>query len=176
VLISFIGFMGSGKSTLTRRISRMALLPVLDLDQLISERTGRSVADIFVAEGEAGFRRLEAETLRDLEVDETTLLACGGGLVETPECRRLLRDRGVVIWLDAPWSDLWDQLLLDDIDRPLLREMDRTGFAERYRQRRPIYAATADFRLRVGRSGVENLARQAMACSLFWSRNTESAS
>lgn len=174
--ISVIGFMCSGKTTLLRRISDLALLPVIDLDAEIARDAGAGIPEIFAAEGEAGFRRRELAALERIEVEETVLVDCGGGIVETAACVERLRASGVVLWLDAPWHLLWERLREGGGRRPLVGMLGREGLAALHGRRRPLYAAAADFRLRGDRLGLESLARQAMACSLFWSRNREAAS
>ncbi|HRX50674.1 MAG TPA: shikimate kinase [Candidatus Krumholzibacteria bacterium] len=169
--LSLIGFMGSGKSSVAAALAERAVADALDLDALIEARAGRSVAAVFDAEGEAGFRDLEAAVLADLPADEELILACGGGVVEREENRELLRRRGVVVWLDAPWEALLGRLEQVDLTaRPLLRDGDWARVEALYHRRRPLYARTAHFRLRCDRASADVVARRALACRLEWKR------
>jgi shikimate kinase len=171
---SFIGFMASGKTTLTARLRESTSRPTVSTDQLVVRKTGLSINEIFAREGEQAFRLLEMEILQDLDADRNLVVDTGGGLLESPESVSLLRDRGVVIWLDVPWDDIRARLRnSDDEERPLLKELGWPGLEHLYRRRRRLYAASADFRLVKGSGTVEHLARQAMLRSLLWQRRRE---
>ena len=66
LIISLIGFMGCGKSSVGRRLSQLLCCPFIDLDNVIEEREGRTIAEIFATKGEAGFRQLESQALQDI--------------------------------------------------------------------------------------------------------------
>ena len=97
-----VGFMGVGKTTVGREVASRLGLPFYDLDQLIEERAGESVAEIFARSGEGVFRTLESEALRDLLEREPGVIATGGGTFARAENRTLIRAAGVSVWLDAP--------------------------------------------------------------------------
>ena len=82
LIISLIGFMGCGKSSVGRRLSQLLCCPFIDLDDVIEEREGRTIAEIFAAEGEAGFREIELESL---------LTVVEGGCSKTESLPRLRR-------------------------------------------------------------------------------------
>jgi shikimate kinase len=94
--------MGSGKSTVGKKVAKLLDRPFVDADVALVERTGRTVAEWF-ADGEAAFRRAEADLLAALlEADEPTVIAAGGGVVVVDENRKRLREPGVtVVLLDA---------------------------------------------------------------------------
>ena len=171
---SFIGFMASGKSTLTRRLQNTTSRPAVFLDEVIEEEAGRSIADIFAAEGEDAFRKMELAALSGLNPRRNLLLDTGGGIVQTPPAVDLLRARGVVIWLDVSWDVVRSRLKADSAGRrPLVEVLGWAGVEELFRARRPLYAAAADFRLRAHDLDVEQLARIAMLRSLIFSRRRE---
>jgi shikimate kinase len=94
-----VGLMGAGKSTVGRKLAEMAGLPFVDLDEEITTRTGRSIADVFHADGESEFRRLEAEATAALNPgDEGLIVAAGGGWMANRAARTALRD-AVIVWL-----------------------------------------------------------------------------
>lgn len=101
--IILVGFMGSGKSTIGRELSKLLSYPLVDTDQQIVDQEKLSVADIFSLNGEEYFRNCESEVLRQLIDQHTThhIIATGGGLPMRPENQALLRQLGYVVWLDA---------------------------------------------------------------------------
>lgn len=98
--IAFIGFMGAGKSTIARRIAEHYNLNLVDTDSIIEQEEGMAISEIFEKKGEGYFRRLETEVLaRALESSVPSVIACGGGIVITPENRRLLEQHACVVYL-----------------------------------------------------------------------------
>ena len=149
-----VGPMGAGKTTVGRQIAELFRMPFLDLDHEIEERTGAAVSLIFELEGEPGFRRRERAMLGDIVTRSGIVLATGGGAVLDADNRRLLQQRGFVIWLD-PAVDAQLARLERDRQRPLLRAPDRRERLERLAiERNPLYAGIAD--LRVSSSGAGN--------------------
>jgi shikimate kinase len=99
--------MGSGKTAVGRRVAERLGRPFVDTDRMVEEEAGSPVADIFAAEGEAGFRRREAEVVsRTLAGEMPAVIAFGGGAVLDPTTRKLARQSGLVVWLQAPASEL----------------------------------------------------------------------
>lgn len=142
--------MGSGKTTLGRRVARVLGLDFLDCDEEIEQHTGASVNLIFDIEGEAGFREREARMLTSLARRNGVLLATGGGAVLREANRELLRRRGLVVWLHTTVDQQLERLRLDR-QRPLLQTPDRRERLEALAaERDPLYAEAAhlDFRPR----------------------------
>ena len=166
---TFIGFMGSGKTTVARRLETGTKRPRLSLDQLISDQAGLSIVEIFARRGEGAFRELELAALQEAQTQGDLILDPGGGIVETPACTALLRRRGVVIWLDCSWETARSRLLQDDeVSRPLLQRLGGAGLETLFRRRRLLYARAAHFRLFSDRETLDDLARKAMLWSLLW--------
>ena len=166
--------MASGKSSVTRRLQSATNRPVISLDQQIEQKTGISVARIFAEQGEAAFRQLETETLAELDAERPLAIDTGGGIVQSPVAVQLLRSRGVVIWLDAPWEFLRARLKdSDQTTRPLIDRLGWAGLEELFRRRRCLYAAAADFRLRSDQGTVDEIAHKAMLRSLQWERRCD---
>ena len=171
---SFIGFMASGKSTLTRRLQTTTNRPAVFLDEVIVKQAGCSIAEIFASAGEDSFREMELAALAGLNPERNLVLDTGGGIVQTPVAVDLLRKRGVVIWLDASWDVIRARLKADTPgERPLVQRLGWAGIEQLFRERRPLYAAAADFRLRTADMAVEQLARVSMLRSLIWSRRRD---
>ncbi len=142
--IFLIGPMGSGKTTLGRRIAPRFDLEFVDLDEELERRCGVEVAVIFDIEGEQGFREREGRLLAEIAQTPGQLVATGGGSVLAPANRGVIRDSGFVVWLNAT-VDQQIRRLERDKRRPLLAAPDRrqrlTAMAE---ERNPIYASLAD--------------------------------
>ncbi len=156
----FIGPTGAGKSTIGKRVAEHFKMDFLDLDQQIEARTGTDVAHIFEIEGEVGFRRREADMLARLSRRDGIVLATGGGAVLAAGNRRLLRSRGVVVYLKTP-VELQLKRLSRDKRRPLLRDPNRRRVLEEMaRERNPIYDELADVVVPAESSSVSRSARR----------------
>ena len=108
--IVLIGFMGTGKTTIGRRLAHRTGLSFADTDTLVVERAGLSIPEIFRLHGEPAFRELEREVLAGLAGGEPRVLSTGGGIVLDPGNRARLRALGWVVWLET--SAGYDQVLL----------------------------------------------------------------
>jgi shikimate kinase len=105
--LALVGLMGAGKSSVGRACAKRLQRPLVDTDELVVAASGRSVADLFAEEGEAAFRTLERDAVRDAcESPEPAVIACGGGAVLDAENRAVLRSRCCVVWLRAPVATL----------------------------------------------------------------------
>ncbi len=150
-----LGFMGAGKSTVGRRAAELADAAFVDLDLLIEHESGRSIPEIFQQEGEPGFRACEAARLRD-SLTEDTIIAVGGGTPMDDASWRLMRDRAVTIWLDAPLAELLRRA--DATGRPMLQGRSAHEVRELYRARARRYGE-AEHRLD-GTGAIADLARE----------------
>jgi shikimate kinase len=104
--IFLTGFMGSGKSTVGRRLAQRLGFSFVDLDQLLVEREGRSIPEIFAAHGEAYFRDCESALLAEQAGSAKTVYATGGGIVGRQENLALMKRAGTVIYLRLAWPTL----------------------------------------------------------------------
>lgn len=139
--IVLIGMMGCGKTTVGRLLAQRLECPMADTDALIEERTGRTIPDIFAADGEARFRALELELCRELAGQRGLVVACGGGLPLQDGAISALKENGLVFWLDRDPGETYDSL--DVSDRPLA-QAGRADFIRRYQDRAPVYRRWAD--------------------------------
>ncbi len=108
-----IGYRGTGKSTVGRLIAAALGWEFLDADDRIEGLAGKSVADIFATEGEAGFRDLESAVLAELCQQDQRVIATGGGVVQRPFNRELLSTAGYVAWLTASPETIWQRMQSD---------------------------------------------------------------
>jgi shikimate kinase len=131
--------MGCGKSKVAREVAHRMNVAMVDLDQRITQRTGRSPAQLIVDDGEPAFRSVETATLSDvLESGEATVIALGGGAWIQEANRALIEQHGcLTVWLDAPFDLCWARIESSEEIRPLGRTRDEA--LARYEQRRPVY-------------------------------------
>ena len=131
-----VGFMGSGKSTVGRRVAERLGIPFVDLDDEIERTSGRTIRAIFEESGEAAFRRLESEFLAAAESLPAAVVATGGGCFALEENRRRIAARGLAVFLDVP-LDTVHARLKGKTDRPLF--VSEEQLAGLFAARAPFY-------------------------------------
>ena len=135
--IVLTGMPGCGKSTVGRRLSKLLDRPLLELDQLIEQKAGMHPSEIIRTQGEAAFRDLESEIVAEAAQQTGCVISTGGGVILREENMRRLRANGRIYFIDRPL-----RYILPTDDRPL--SSDREALEKRFRERYPIYKATAD--------------------------------
>lgn len=139
-----VGLMGSGKSSLGRRLAEILNLPLIDLDDYIVAKAGCSIPEIFSQYGEAGFRAMETEALKEV-IHKHAVIATGGGIVMSEENRQLLKSNPPVIWLKA-CPEFLARRINGDSNRPLVAAGNTLNkLKELARVRDPLYQECADF-------------------------------
>ena len=137
-----VGLMGCGKSTLGRRLAHVLGFEFVDADDEIERAAQMSIAEIFAAYGEAGFRDGERRVIARLieESGPRKVIATGGGAFVDSQTRALIRERAIAIWLDCDVETLLERTSRRD-NRPLLKQGDPRETLERLlRERGPAYA------------------------------------
>lgn len=158
--IFLVGPMGAGKTTIGRLLAKSLGVEFFDSDKEIEQRTGVSIPMIFEYEGEAGFRRREAEALAALTAMKPMVLATGGGSILLPENRQILKQRGFVVYLQCAVDKQLERTSKDS-NRPLLKTDDpKARLEELLNVRDPIYHAVADFVIDTGQHSSRNAVRQ----------------
>ncbi len=164
--VFLVGFMGAGKTTVGRALSRRLGLPFEDLDDRIQQREGKTIEQIFRESGEAEFRRAETAALRELlgELDSSLrVVALGGGAFAQPRNAALIEKAEVhSVFLDAPVEELLRRCAEEERERPLRQNPKQ--FLELYRTRRPSYMKAA-IRIETNGKDVDTIAAE-VACSL----------
>ena len=137
--IVITGFMGCGKSKIARALARRFEVSVIDLDDVITARQGRTPAQLITEEGEPAFREIESNTLREtLKTMPVGVIALGGGAWIEETNRDLIEQRGCLsVWLDVPFEVCWGRIKASEEDRPLGRT--RAQALKLYERRKPIY-------------------------------------
>jgi len=158
--ICLVGMMGAGKTTVGRQLAKRLGRRFVDADHEIEARTGVRIPTIFEIEGEAGFRRREAEAIDALTREHGLVLATGGGAVLDPANRRRLAAAGLVIYLRVLPLLLYERTR-HDRNRPLLQVADPLArLEELFAQRDPLYREVADVVIDTSSGGVGSLVRR----------------
>ena len=137
--IVITGFMGCGKSKVARELAMRRNVVMIDLDDWITSRSGRSPAQLITEDGEPAFREIESNALRVLlQEGQAGVIALGGGAWIEKANRDLIDEYGCTsIWLDTPFAICWERITASEEDRPLGRT--RAEAASLYQLRQPIY-------------------------------------
>jgi shikimate kinase len=156
-LLYLVGFMGSGKSTVGRRLAELLGWTFVDLDQEIEKLEGMPISEIFSSRGEDYFRLLERRELGRASAGESTVVAVGGGAFCCPENAEVIRRTGFSIWLDAPVELLFERCGSCPATRPLFAGLE--DMSALLQCRMPAYSQ-ADLRVQVSGLDVDELARR----------------
>ncbi len=142
------GFMGSGKTTVGRKLARLLGLDFVDADIYLEEKEGKKISDIFAEQGEAYFRDRETFYIRELAKRDGIVLSLGGGAVLRPENAAAVRETGLLIHLDTPFYRILKNLSYSN-NRPLLDKPDKQAETRRlYNARKAIYHRVSDLSVR----------------------------
>lgn len=145
--VILIGFMGTGKSEVGKRLATELKLDFLDTDTLIEQTVKGSINQIFAEQGEEKFRELETRVLTTLLGYDNFVLSTGGGIILRPENVKMLHQLGPIIWLQAAPEVIWGRVKSAK-HRPLLNVPDPLAAIEQLLStRQPFYAAAADWPL-----------------------------
>ena len=135
-----LGFMGSGKTTIARKLDS----DFVDMDALLEDRLGMPIARFFEEKGEAAFRQLEEEVLADL-LKTDKVISTGGGIVISPRNRALLKQNPDNIYLKADFETLYQRISADkDNQRPLFLKNSKEGLAAIFNERQVWYEEVAN--------------------------------
>ncbi|MDR0220130.1 MAG: shikimate kinase [Lachnospiraceae bacterium] len=160
--IVLIGFMGSGKTVIGKRLAKHFHCPFIDTDRLIEDNEGQAIADIFAVKGEEHFRQLESACLETLlaGAKERRVIATGGGMPVRAENRLLLKQLGTVVYLQAEAAALYEHVK-HSTTRPLLKTADpQATIAALLEEREPIYREVADCVIETGGKSIEQIVKE----------------
>jgi shikimate kinase len=159
--IVLVGFMGTGKTTVSEALAAELGYPAIDLDDRIEEKAGQSIPEIFERDGEEAFRALEDTVVREVAKGSAQIISCGGGIVKNPRNMELLGSTGTLFCLTATPETILERVG-DETHRPLL---DGDNRLERIRalleERRVLYARIEEQVVTDGKSP------QALACEII---------
>ena len=162
--IYLTGFSYTGKSSVARMISVRLHIDFVDTDELIESRTGKTVSEIFAQEGEAVFREMESELLREVSQWPNIVVATGGGIILDPENREVMQRTGAVVCLEAQPATILAHMRADEhsgTERPLLASADPLARITALKASRQAVYAIADWTVNTDSLTTEDVAAQA---------------
>lgn len=156
--VFLVGFMGAGKTSVARKLARMAGVASVDMDTYIERCEHKRVKDIFAEVGEEGFRAIETQTLYELGMKKDPMVvSCGGGVVLRPENRRALSELGLVVYLSVTAVEAASRIS-DVSSRPLFGDLQN---AQRViNERLPLYEEVADVTIDTVGRGSSSIAHE----------------
>lgn len=158
--VFLVGPMGAGKTTIGKLLAKQLGRPFVDSDWYIESQTGADIAWIFAKEGEAGFRERETRAIDELTQKDHIVLATGGGAVMCAENRAFLRQRGIVVYLNAP-VDVQMARTAKDKSRPLLQQPNpKKILQDLYNTRDPLYREVAHIIMPTGHTYPRHMVNQ----------------
>lgn len=156
-----IGPPGSGKTTIGALVAALLAIPFHDTDAAVEAASGRTIADIFVEDGEPAFRALERAEVARAVVEEVGVVALGGGAPIDPGTQQVLAGQ-TVVFLDVGIADAARRVGFD-VSRPLLAVNPRASWVRLMGERRPVYEALATHRVDTAGRTAEDVAADVVA-------------
>ena len=154
--IVLIGFMGAGKSLISKHLAEKLHLPVIETDACIIEREKKSISDIFKDSGEAYFRKVECSVVAEVSEKENVIVDCGGGVVLNPVNLEKLRRNGTAFFLHASPEETYRRIK-NETHRPLLKVKDPLArIKEMLKERMPFYKQ-ADYTIETDQRDVNQI-------------------
>jgi len=155
--IVLIGFMGTGKTTVAKRIAGLTKMSYVSTDELIEEKEGMPINDIFLKRGEPHFRKIERAVVKDISDMDRVVVDAGGGVVMDPANMERLKKKGIVICLWAEPAEIYNRTR-QYTHRPLLNVKDPMGKIKDLLEKRRPYYERADFHVNTGRFSIDEAA------------------
>ena len=160
--VYLIGFMGTGKSTVAAHLGRTFLADVVEMDEQIAEREGKSIPEIFAQNGESYFRELETLFLKELDMKMNQVVSCGGGVVLREENVELMKKSGKVVLLTASPEVIYERVK-NDQGRPLLKgRKSPEAILELMNERKDRYEKAADIIICTDGKSVDEIGTELM--------------
>lgn len=158
--ILLIGFMGTGKTTVSRWLSKDMSLKEVDMDKYIVEREHRPITDIFEQQGEEYFRKIETECLIEIQREKGKIVSCGGGAVLKDENVQHMKDGGVIVLLTATPETVYERVK-DGNDRPILNGNMNVEYIEQLMNKRKArYLEVADLIIDTDGKSPQSISRE----------------
>lgn len=165
--IFLIGFMGTGKTTVSKELSELVQLQEIDLDAEIEKREAMKIKDIFEKYGEEHFRKLEHEVIREFEEKSGYVVSCGGGAVLRQENVDSMKKNGVVVLLTAKPETIFQRVRYGE-NRPLLNgNMNVEYITNLLQARESYYQGAADVVIETDDKSPKKIAEEIMEKTKF---------
>ena len=162
--IILIGYRGTGKTSVGRKLAEKLKLPFYDTDQMIIDRIGKTIKEWVEEKGWESFRQEEKAVIRVISSLDCGVIALGGGAVMDPGNREVLRQKGLIVWLTADVQTIIKRMKSDPDNkdnRPPLSEKDwENETQELLTQRSPVYQGLADFSIDTDGKNIEGVTEE----------------
>lgn len=161
--ILLIGFMGTGKTTISANLKKVTNMPEIDMDAYIVEKEGRPISEMFEVDGEEYFRKVETECLKEILENKGVIVSCGGGVVVKDENVTYMKDKGVIVLLTATPETVYDRVKNSN-DRPILNgNMNVEYIASLMEKRRERYLSVADIIIETDGKQVDEITNEILS-------------
>ena len=161
--IYLVGFMGAGKSAVSRELHQKLGWKTLDTDQLIVEQEGIEISDIFAKKGEGYFRQVERDVVKKLTNESHLVVACGGGVATKEENQAEIKKGGTVVLLSASPETILERVSRNN-KRPLLEGKKTVEDIQKFLdERQPFYEKVADITVNVDGKTLEAIAEEILS-------------
>jgi shikimate kinase len=157
--IVLVGFMGTGKTQVGRKVAQLTGLKYISTDQMIEEREGKTIPQIFEQSGEGYFREVERKIVAEVSKMDGLVIDAGGGVVLREDNVKDLKANGVLICLEARPEVIFERMK-DKMDRPLLNVEDRLSRIRDLLEKRKPYYAKADYFIDTSDLSIEEVANR----------------
>ncbi len=162
--IALVGFMGSGKSTVARIISRKTGRRLVELDRMIETDAGLTIPQIFARKGQTGFREMEIEAVKTVSAQPNQVISCGGGVVLNTINIDRLRASSIIVYLEVSQDQILARLARQKVEKPVLTDpADPEEISKLLVFREPFYRAAADITIDSSRLSAEETAGRIIA-------------
>ncbi len=159
--VALIGFMGVGKTVVGKALARKLNWEFIDLDPLIEQKAGKSIAEIFQQDGEIVFRGLEIEVTKEVSQGQNTVIACGGGVVLNQINIDRLRQKSRIVYLTTSPAVILKRILGDGGERPLFKVANPAlTIRGLLRFRKPFYERAADIKIDTSKLNVDEVVKK----------------
>jgi shikimate kinase len=159
--LALIGFMGTGKSSVGRLAAAHLRYELIDTDEILERRAGKSITAIFAEQGEAGFRELERRLVAEMNSWRRKVIATGGGLAANEANLASLKQHALVVCLWASPQEIWERVR-DQTHRPLLQGPDPLGTIRALLEQRTPFYRQADVLVNSGMRSAREVAQQVL--------------
>lgn len=160
--IMLIGFMGAGKSTVSRELSKLTGKSEIDMDAYIVKKEGCSINEIFEKHGEAYFRDIETKYLIEIQKESGLIVSCGGGTVIKDENVEYMKENGVIVLLTATPETIYGRVK-NSKDRPILNgNMNIEFITELMNRRKDRYLSVADIVVETDNKHINSICKEIM--------------
>ncbi len=157
--IYLVGFMGTGKSTIAKRLQRFLPFQIVEMDEAIERVEAMTIPEIFEKKGEEGFRKAESQLLSIIAKEKNQIISCGGGIVLKPENIAIMKESGTVVRLTSSPEIIFERVNRNN-NRPLVKGKDLSDIQNMISDREKYYADAADIVVDSGEQSPEEVASE----------------